>query len=102
MVLGIDPHKNGHTAVVLEAANGEVVGELTVTADRRGHERLLAWARSLCRPDLLDADACIDAHGPGRRELAAPPGQAGPLPVQDHVSVSACGLIARVKSTGNN
>src|SRR5665647_943748 len=47
MVLGVDPHKNSHTVVALEAATGEVRGELTVVADQRGHERLLAWARSL-------------------------------------------------------
>jgi transposase len=41
MVLGIDPHKKSHTAVAVEAATGEIVGELTVLADRRGRERLL-------------------------------------------------------------
>ena len=45
MVLGIDPHKKSHTVVALEAATGELVAELTVAADRRGHERLIAWAR---------------------------------------------------------
>ena len=28
MVLGIDPHKKSHTVVALEAATGEVRGEL--------------------------------------------------------------------------
>jgi transposase len=45
IVLGIDPHKKRHTAVALEAATGELLGELTVPATAQGHARLLAWAR---------------------------------------------------------
>jgi transposase len=47
IVLGIDPHKKSHTAVAVEAATGELAGEITVSATARGHARLLTWARAL-------------------------------------------------------
>jgi hypothetical protein len=47
IVIGIDPHKQSHTAVAVEAATGRVLGELTVKARTRGFERLVAWARGL-------------------------------------------------------
>ena len=47
MLLGIDPHKKSHTVVGLEAATAELLGELTVAADQRGHEKLIVWARGL-------------------------------------------------------
>jgi transposase len=53
IVVGIDPHKQTHTAVALDAATGRVVGELTVRARTPGFERLIEWARS------LDAERCF-------------------------------------------
>ena len=47
MVIGIDPHKQTHTAVAIFKATGEVIGELTVRARTPGFERLLEWARDL-------------------------------------------------------
>jgi transposase len=47
IVVGVDPHKKTHTAVAVDAMSGELVGERTVPARRRGYERLLRWARSL-------------------------------------------------------
>lgn len=47
IVIGIDPHKKSHTAVAVNALTGEVMGQITVAARRRGHERLVAWARRL-------------------------------------------------------
>jgi transposase len=46
IVIGIDPHKKQHTACAVSAVTGELVGEITVPAGRRGRERLLAWARA--------------------------------------------------------
>lgn len=66
MVLGIDPHKKSHTAVALEATTGELCGELTVAADARGHERLLAWARSLSPERCFAVEDC--RHVSGRLE----------------------------------
>ena len=42
-VIGIDPHKRSHTAVVLDD-NEEIAAQLRVSADRRQVERLVAWA----------------------------------------------------------
>lgn len=47
IVVGIDPHKQTHTAVAIEGVTGQVVGELTVRARTPGFERLLEWARGL-------------------------------------------------------
>ena len=42
-VIGVDPHKRSHTAVVLDD-DEEIAAQLRVAADRRQVERLLAWA----------------------------------------------------------
>lgn len=42
-IIGIDPHKGSHTAAVIDR-DEQLVGELSVTADRRQRDRLLAWA----------------------------------------------------------
>jgi len=69
MVLGIDPHKKSHTAVAVEAATGELVGELTVKADRRGRERLLAWARTLAPERRFAVEDCRHVSGRLQRFL---------------------------------
>ena len=43
MLIGIDPHKSTHTAVVVDTEE-TALGELTVKADRHQVERLLEWA----------------------------------------------------------
>jgi transposase len=47
IVVGIDPHKQTHTAVAVDRATGEVLAELTIRARRQGFERLVEWARDL-------------------------------------------------------
>lgn len=71
MVLGIDPHKKSHTVVALEAATGELVAELTVAADRRGHERLIAWARRLTPERRFAIEDCRHVSGHLERALIA-------------------------------
>jgi transposase len=46
IVVGIDPHKNTHTAVAVDAGARELA-QLTVKARTAGFERLLVWARGL-------------------------------------------------------
>jgi transposase len=53
IVVGIDPHKQTHTAVAVDSTSGRVLGEVTVPARTRGFERLLEWARQ------LDAERCF-------------------------------------------
>ena len=43
VMIGVDPHKGSHTAVVISAAE-EPLGELRVRACAAQAERLLAWA----------------------------------------------------------
>ena len=71
MVLGIDPHKKSHTVVALEAATGEPVAELTVAADRRGHERMIAWARRLTPERRFAIEDCRHVSGHLERALIA-------------------------------
>jgi transposase len=47
IVVGIDCHMKTHTAVAVEQATGRAVGEITIAARARGHERLVAWAAGL-------------------------------------------------------
>jgi len=47
IVIGIDPHKQTHTAVGIDGGTGQVLGELTVRARTPGFERLVEWARGL-------------------------------------------------------
>lgn len=52
MVAGVDPHKDSHTAVVADGL-GRKAAQLTVTARREGHLRLVAWARGVAAGDGL-------------------------------------------------
>jgi transposase len=53
MVVGIDPHKQTHTAVAVDQL-GRKLGGATVKARRDGHLKLLAWARSQARAAGLE------------------------------------------------
>ncbi|MDQ3782348.1 MAG: IS110 family transposase [Actinomycetota bacterium] len=44
VVIGVDTHKDTHTAVVVAAATGAVLGEVTVPADRGGFTQLVSVA----------------------------------------------------------
>ena len=81
IVLGIDPHKKSHTAVAVEALTGELLAELTVTADRRGHRKLLLWSRSLDAERRFALEDCRHVCGRlarflierGERVVCVPP-----------------------------
>jgi transposase len=47
IVVGIDPHKQTHTGVAVDAGTGRTLGEVTVPARTPGFERLVTWARRL-------------------------------------------------------
>ena len=66
IVLGIDPHKKSHTAVALEAATGELLGELTVQTTAAGQAQLLGWARRLGSERRFALEDC--RHLTGRLE----------------------------------
>lgn len=48
MVIGVDPHKQSHTAVAADELGREVTRK-TVRARRDGHRELIAWARQRAR-----------------------------------------------------
>jgi transposase len=58
IVIGVDPHKQTHTAVVVDERRGELLGERTVKARRDGHEQLLAWAPTLDGERLWALENC--------------------------------------------
>ena len=59
-IIGIDPHEGSHTAAVIDR-DEQVVGELSVQADRRQRDRLLAWA-ALFEPRLWAVEGAT-GHG---------------------------------------
>ena len=71
IVLGIDPHKKSHTAVAIEAATGELLGELTVQTTDAGQARLLGWARSLSPERRFALEDCRHLTGRLERFLIA-------------------------------
>jgi hypothetical protein len=68
IVIGVDPHKQSHTAAEPEQATGELHGERTVKARPAGFERhrlnrsgnrLLNWAEGKGRNEAL---RCLEHH----------------------------------------
>jgi transposase len=81
IVFGTDPHKDSHTAAALDAQTAEPLEELTVKARDAGHERLLAWARSLDEERVWALEDCRHVSGglerfllrSGERVVRVPP-----------------------------
>jgi transposase len=71
IVIGVDPHKQTHTAAAVEAAVGVLRGERTVVARQRGHEQLLAWGRELDAERLWAVEDCRHVSGSLERFLLA-------------------------------
>jgi len=85
IVVGIDPYKQTHTAVALDAATGRVLAELTVKARTPGFERLVEWARALDaeRTFAVEDGRHVSGHleryliGRGERSVRVPPRMMG-------------------------
>jgi transposase len=58
IVIGVDRHKQSHSAAAVDDATGGLRGERSVRARRRGHEQLLSWARSLAPERLWALEDC--------------------------------------------
>lgn len=73
ITIGIDPHKDTHTAAAVEDATGRLLDELTVAGNTAGHERLLSWARRLAGEDELRfaLEDCRHVNGRLERFLLA-------------------------------
>jgi transposase len=74
ITIGIDPHKDSHTAAAVADATGQLLGELTVPGTEEGHARLRAWAHELApdgqRPRFALED-CRHVNGRLERFLLA-------------------------------
>jgi transposase len=94
IVVGIDPHKQTHTAVAVDAATGELLGELTVKARTAGVEQLLDWARRLDdeRTFAVEDGRHVSGHlerhliARGERSVRVPPRMMGESRRTDRVS----------------
>jgi transposase len=71
IVVGVDPHKQTHTAVAVTSPIGELVDELTVMARKAGHGQLLQWARALSDERLFALEDCRHVSGSLERFLIA-------------------------------
>jgi len=69
IVIGIDPHKQTHTAVAVDGQTGAVRAECTVMARTQGFERLVAWARELDRERLFAVEDGRHVSGSLERHL---------------------------------
>jgi transposase len=94
IVVGIDPHKQTHTAVAVDAATGRVLAELTVKARTPGFERLVEWARELDpeRTFAVEDGRHVSGHlerhliGRGERSVRVPPRMMGEARRTDRVA----------------
>lgn len=81
MVIGVDPHKQSHTAAAVEGRTAGLLDDLTVAAREEGHERVLAWARSLDEERTWAIEDCRHVSGglerfllrSGERVVRVPP-----------------------------
>src|SRR2546426_12807951 len=71
IVIGADPHKSQHTLVAVEAASGQLVGELSVTSKPTGLRRLSDWARGLGAERVFAIEDCRQVSGNLERFLVA-------------------------------
>lgn len=100
VVVGVDVHKRTHTFVAVDAV-GRRLGQLTVTADGKGHDKAIRWAQTGfggelrwgiedCRHlsarlelDLLDAGQAVVRVPPklmaGARRSSREPGKSDPI-----------------------
>ena len=69
IVVGVDCHKQTHTAVSVSSPIGELSGELTVPARPAGHRELLDWVRSQDAQRLFALEDCRHVSGPLERLL---------------------------------
>ena len=85
IVVGIDPHKQTHTAVAVDRSTGQVLAELTVKARTPGFEHLVCWARALDDERLFAVEdgrhvsGHLERHliGRGERSVRVPPRMMG-------------------------
>jgi transposase len=70
VLLGIDPHKDTHTVVVVDQA-GRQLDQITVAARTVGHGELIGWARTRWPERLWAVEDCRHVSGRLERDLLA-------------------------------
>lgn len=81
IVIGVDPHKQTHTAAAVDRQTGELGGELTVSSREEGHARLIEWARERSDERVFALEDCRHVScrlerflvGRGERVVRVPP-----------------------------
>lgn len=63
LIIGIDAHKDTHTAVAVDRTTAEVVGELQVAARDHGHAELLEWANAMDGDRVWAVEDCRSLSG---------------------------------------
>lgn len=71
IVIGTDTHKRTHTCGAVNAATGQLAGELTAAARQPGFRELLAWGRSLDEERTWAIEDCRHVSGSLERFLVA-------------------------------
>jgi transposase len=71
ITIGVDPHKQTHTAVALRAGSGELLGEHTAPARTPGYDELLAWSREPDHERVWAVEDCRHVSGGMERFLRA-------------------------------
>lgn len=69
IVIGVDAHKQTHTAAALDGQTARAVGEVTGVAREPGHEELIRWGRSLAEERLWALEDCRQVTGALERLL---------------------------------
>lgn len=64
-VIGVDTHRDGHSAAVVTVATGTVAGQTTIAADAFGYKRLLRFARRHTRGRRVWAIESSGSFGAG-------------------------------------
>jgi transposase len=70
VLLGIDPHKDTHTVVVVDQA-GRQLDQTTVPARTLGHDQLVSWARMRWPERTWAVEDCRHVTGRLERDLLA-------------------------------
>lgn len=71
IVIGADTHKRTHTAVAVDAATGQLAGELTAPARKSGFAQLLDWGRAIDPERVWAIEDCRHVSGSVERFLVA-------------------------------
>jgi transposase len=71
IVIGVDPHKQTHTAAALDSATGEIRDAKTAAARTHGYGELLRWARALDAERIWAVEDCRHVSGGLERFLIA-------------------------------